>query len=112
MNFETEISAFLVSDAARHQVNGLVQAFGANSLAHFAIGSIAGAAVFLLNQSLAWLLIPLAMIVGKEVFFDIPNSWGEPLVVLDSIWDLACYLAGFAFNFWAVMAEPKEKNHE
>lgn len=104
-----ELAAFFTSDlsvAGREVACGTIQAFGANSLAHFSIGSIAGAGVFLLRRSLAWLVVPLMLIALKEIFFDMPNAGHAWPVILDSLWDLACYTIGFFFVFWAVMFSP------
>ncbi len=108
MSVASELSVFFVSDLAGDPAYSVIQSFLANTLAHYAIGMTAGLAMFLLEKPIVWLLLPLALIVLKEIFFDVPNSWGEPLVIADSIWDVFCYLFGFAVQFWAVMAEPRE----
>ena len=107
---EREIAAFFTSDLSSVALacgQGFVQVFLSNSLAHFALGGIAGAAVFLLQRSTAWLLVPFFIVVLKDFAIDWPLSGFEALVFVDGLWDAFSYVMGFAAIWWAIMSDGK-----
>ncbi|PIL20414.1 hypothetical protein P775_09755 [Puniceibacterium antarcticum] len=109
MSFESEMMAFVTSDArdaACDMVAGWVQVWGANSLAHFAIGTVLAVLRFHLQVSgrVVWGIVSL--LIAKEIFFDIPLAGFAVWVMLDSLWDVACYAIGVLLVWWTIMRGP------
>lgn len=75
----------------------------ADSLAHVGIAGIVSSLVILRDWAVAWLWAGLALIVVKELAFDLPNAGWSGLVWLDSGWDVTCWLTGFLLQWWAIM---------
>jgi hypothetical protein len=110
MNISQEFNALVQSDlscAGAEAAAGVVTWFATVSLAHFGIGIAVSAFVLFRGYSVAWLWAGMAGILMKEVAGDIPNSGFSALVIVDSVWDLLCYLVGF-FVQWGLMASDEE----
>lgn len=98
-----------LSCAGQEIVTGQVMRFAADTLAHVAMGMIGALLVLLRGFDLRWLWAGFALIVAKELFGDMPNgAWALP-VVIDTVWDLACYPAGFVVVWWCLMADRKRE---
>ncbi len=103
------MAAFVTSDvgaAACADLVGRMQLWGANSLAHFAMGTILGVLRFNLQVSHLVIWSALLILGAKEIFFDIPGAGFDWRVMLDSLWDVACYLLGLGLVFWAILSAP------
>lgn len=102
--FETLLHSGL-ANAGCEVARDVVLYWLADTFAHVGIASILSLFVLLRGWSLAWLWGGLALIVGKELGFDLPNDDWQVLSWLDSGWDLLSYLVGFFCVWWAVMAD-------
>lgn len=104
-----EFAALVNSDlscAGAEAVSGAVTWWMTVSLAHFGIGIAVSSFVLFRGLSHGWLWLGIVAILLKEVAGDIPNSGFQAIVILDSLWDLACYLIGF-FVLWGLMMSEK-----
>ena len=81
--------------------------FVADTLAHVGIAGIVTSFVILRDWTRSLFWGGLALILAKEGFFDLPNGDWMPLVWFDSVWDVFSWWAGFAFQWWALMAPRK-----
>lgn len=105
-----EFGALLHSDlscAGAEAVSGALGWWLTVSLAHFGIGVAVSSFVLFRRLSVGWLWAGTAGILLKEIAGDIPNSGFQAIVILDSLWDLACYLVGF-FVLWGLMMSGGE----
>ncbi len=95
-----------LSCAGQEVVTGRWMMWLGASIAHYGIGITIGSVILLRGYPVAWFWAFLAVITGKELAFDIPNSGFSTLVVADSVWDLLCYVIGF-FVLWSLMMFKK-----
>lgn len=77
------------------------------SIAHFGIGMLVSAMVIFYGRPRYWLLIGLAGIIAKEIAFDIPNGNSAGIIILDSIWDIACYAVGYFVQIGLLISDEK-----
>ncbi|WP_300067793.1 hypothetical protein [uncultured Ruegeria sp.] len=104
-----EFTALFHSDlscAGAEAASGAVTWWLTVSLAHFGIGIAVSSFVLFRGLSHGWLWLGIVGILLKEVAGDIPNSGFQAIVIMDSLWDLACYLIGF-FVLWGLMISEK-----
>lgn len=105
MSFRQEFNSLLHSDLTCAGAEGVQQLWTGwltVSVAHFGIGLAVSAFVLLRGFSVRWLWAGMAAVVVKEVTGDLPNGAFSGPVILDSVWDLFCYLAGF-FCLWSLL---------
>ncbi|MBO9453245.1 hypothetical protein J7426_23490 [Tropicibacter sp. R16_0] len=103
----TEFNSLLHSDltaAGAEAVTGHFVWIATVSLAHFGIGMLLSAVVLFRDLSVGWLWAGMAAIVLKEVAGDLTNAGFSAFVILDSLWDLFCYLAGFFVQWGLVLS--------
>jgi hypothetical protein len=97
-----------LSCAGQEIVTAQLMRFGADTLAHVAMGMIGAVFVLVRGFDVRWLWAGFGLIVAKEFLGDMPNGEWALLVVLDTVWDLMSYLAGFFILWWGLMAERRE----
>jgi hypothetical protein len=105
VSFRQEFNSLLHSDLTCAGAEGVQQLWTGwltVSVAHFGIGMAVSAVVLLRGYSVRWLWAGMVGIVLKEVSGDLPTAAFAWPVILDSLWDLACYLGGF-FVLWGLM---------
>lgn len=103
----SEFNSLLHSDltaAGAEVMTGQVVWIATVSLAHFGIGMLMSAVVLFRDLSVGWLWAGMAAIVLKEVAGDLTNAGFSLIVILDSIWDLFCYLVGFFVQWGLVLS--------
>lgn len=104
-----DITAFLhssLSCAGADVISTKVQGFLADTAAHVGLASMVTVFVVLRGWPLAVFWAGAALIVFKELAFDLPNAGWAGLVVFDSAFDLLSWFVGF-FATWAALARGR-----
>lgn len=107
-DFSTLLHSSL-SCAGADQVRSVLMYFAADTLAHIGIAGIVSSLILLRGWWLGLFWVGLALIISKELLFDLPNAAWAGLVWFDSAWDLASWFAGFFVQWWAFSAPVKER---
>lgn len=93
-----------LSCAGTETVTSVTMRFVADTLAHIGIAGIVTSFILLRGWRVGWFWLALALIISKELLFDLPNSGWAPLVLFDSVWDVLSWWVGFFAQWWAFSA--------